>query len=769
VARRFFLHLYMLRIPILILLMLGIVLPSAFGSPMLHGLADLEPNQVLLVSLGAFLLLSTAMTCAFLVLLYGSERADGKRLPMVASLAAVSLPQRLPLSGWIVGTLYVAGNFLYLRFLYAVLQTMKAAHPDPDGVSVSFFIRAALGALLGTAVIIAIFVLNLVISEPRQCPQIEVFALPITYLFRDSNWLTRIIKKLSNARPAAKLRGSPWVMLGRRAGLFLVRVLGPGYGQFDAKGQPTELNPGHIFAGMLMLACVALYLIAGVGEHSRLYTDAPFGPARPYDAVLLQVILLLLLTCWLLSGLSFYFDRFRVPMLIPIAAGLFLTSHFGSSDHAFHTVDSKPNAALALAKPEASFAASPDHVIVVAAAGGGIQAAAWTSQVLCGLRQEIGPDFDRDVLAISGVSGGSVGVMFYLRCRESPERDATAATTATNSSLEAIAWGLAHPDLRHALLPIQALWWKGDDRGWALERALRKNAQFSPPDRPLTSQSAVEQWPVLLFNSTEVRTGDPLVFTNSNFPGDVPDEQENHRLHGFHKVYVGRDVNLETAVRMSAAFPYVSPAARADTPWNAEHLVDGGYFDNSGLFSLGEWLKEAAPNTKGERGQPDRQHPSKKILAIRIDAFPDSDWDGPADDPKSWAYQFVAPVDAILHVRSEGQLVRDTTEGADLITVLTGRGYEASGVTARYIPAVVTNASNPSVSCPADPPLTWHLTELEKLCIQQSWKNIKADLLTQVRKFLAEPVSPPAATATPGEVHSERLEKGLYVHKMVKR
>jgi len=43
--------------------------------------------------------------------------------------------------------------------------------------------------------------------------------------------------------------------------------------------------------------------------------------------------------------------------------------------------------------------------------------------------------------------------------------------------------------------------------------------------------------------------------------------------------FIGRDVRVETATRMSAAFPYVSPAARADAPWNAEHLVDGGYFD----------------------------------------------------------------------------------------------------------------------------------------------------------------------------------------------
>ena len=46
---------------------------------------------------------------------------------MVGSLASVSLPQWLPLSGWIVGTLYVVGNFLYLLFLVCRAQTTQAA------------------------------------------------------------------------------------------------------------------------------------------------------------------------------------------------------------------------------------------------------------------------------------------------------------------------------------------------------------------------------------------------------------------------------------------------------------------------------------------------------------------------------------------------------------------------------------------------------------------------------------------------------------------
>jgi hypothetical protein len=755
--RRVFLYIYMLRVPILVLLVLGVVLPMAFGSPMFRGLADLETNQIIGVSFGAFLLFSAAMSCSFLVLLYGGERADGNRISGASALPASGLQERPPISGWIVGALYLIGGFLYLRFLQAVFHAMKAAHTDPRGLTLSFAGRSAAGALIAVGVALTVFLLDLWISPPRDVPQAEVFGFPILYLFRNFTPVRNILTKLSSSRPGQHWIGwliAPW----KRFTLLLVGVLGPGYGRFNSRGTPEEINPGHEFAGLLELVCIGLYLMAGLGGHRRLYTDMPFYSPRAWDAVLLQVVLLLLLACWSLSGVSFFSDRFRIPVLIPVALFLFATSQWGSSDHAFHTFERGGNAEVRLRTPEASLLAAPEHVIAVAAAGGGIQAAAWTSQVLCGLRADIGPEFDRSVLVVSAVSGGSVGTMFYLRCRESPEGDMTAASAATNSSLEAIAWGLAHPDLMHAVFPIQNMFWAGDDRGWALERALRKNVQFKPADRALGDGKA-NQWPIVIFNSTEVRTGDPIAFTNSEFPSDVPVGGQSHMLRNFHHVYAGRDVNLETAVRMSAAFPYVSPAARADEPPAAEHLADGGYFDNSGIFVLGEWLKAATAN-----GPFNGQHPPKNILIVQIDAFPEEQQKDPADAPKSWAYQLIAPIFTVLHVRSEGQTVRDAAESVDLIQVMRSRGYDGKSVVARYSPNPGGAADGASTrGCPSDPPLTWRLTELDKTCIQKSWNYMKGNLEAEVRKFLASRAKQPAFPYPTGKLSTVEVQKGLYV------
>ena len=759
--RRIFTYLYMSRVAILILLTLGVFLPAAFKSPMLHGLADLQDNQIALVSLGAFLLLSASITCIFLVLLYGSERVDGKRAPDATLRPAAQLPDRLKGSNWIVIGLYVVGFWFYFRFLYAVLQTLKTGRVHPAGVDTIFWKNAAFGFVIGAVIVLIVFLLDLSITSRREKPEVEVFALPFAYISRTWAWPKTLLRYLSDLGPVRALQQDGMLARNSWFAKIGVTLLGPGYGKFDQNGKAIESNPGHAFAGMLAIACLLLYIFAGSHTYNKLYTDLPFGPQRAYDAVLLQVLLLLLLACWILAGMSFFFDRFRIPVLAPLVLILIGTSFLGPSDHAFHTIPWAQEAS-SLPTPAQRFSSAPDHVILVAAAGGGIQAAAWTSEVLCGLRQQIGPEFDHSVVAISGVSGGSVGLMFYLKCLESPAQDMSGADDAQASSLEAIAWGLAHPDLRRAILPLRGFWWPGADRGWALERALRKNAQFSPINRPLAETDLQKNWPVVLINSTEVRSGDPIVFTNTDFPELNPTDDRNHALHGFHLVYKNRDVELETAVRMSAAFPFVSPAARPDMPWTAEHMVDGGYFGNSGLFSLGEWIEAAAPRLTRAQFTAPNASPRKKILVLHIDAFPDSQWSGPADKPHRWFYQLYAPILAILHVRSEGQLVRDNTSGEDLLELLDRRGYDASGLMARYSPAANTDSPQAAgtIACPQDPPLTWHLTEVEKACIQQFWKDSQPELVQDVREFLSAPIAAPAEKAR--RVIFRHVRPGVY-------
>jgi hypothetical protein len=243
-------------------------------------------------------------------------------------------------------------------------------------------------------------------------------------------------------------------------------------------------------------------------------------------------------------------------------------------------------------------------------------------------------------------------------------------------------------------------------------------------------------WPVILLNSTDARTGDPIVFTDSDFPSSLTQgSSSNHYLRNFHQLYAGKDVFLETAARMSAAFPYVSPEARPDGPANGVHFGDGGYFDNSGVFTLSEWLKEASryPNVSAESASPPSVR-KKRILVLQLEAFPDSNT-ADIETPKKWYYQLTSPIQTMLTVRSEGQLVRDKTAGEDLQKLLNGKGYETTWLLVRYTPSAVQFSSG-TVSCSANPPLSWHLTPVEKRCIDQAWTGISKQTSQEISDFL---------------------------------
>jgi hypothetical protein len=770
VLKRFFLLFYMMRVPLLTLLVLGAVLPLAFRTTMLHGIADIATKQIAIVSLTAFLLLCTSITCMFLVLLYGVERAEGLRTGPI--------PKAREVSSWIVVLLYAGGSLCYLVFLEEVHRFMESANPGVANLTRDFVFQAAAGFAVGGVFMLVLFAIVLRLAKPGEERSLEVFAIPAFFILEKIGWIRQRIQTVKNRQVtqnnletnSAPHRGF-WSLL-------YVRIVGPGYGSFDETANPVEIYPGHRFAGLLMILSFGIYWWAGRGVYNQLLRPDPFGHARIYDCVLTYLLLLLILLCWLLNGLTFFFDRFRFPVLVTLVLLLYTFSLVGSSDHTYDTVKRGADAGVSLPTPKETLDHAPRQVILVAAAGGGIQSAAWTSQVLCGLRQQLGSEFDNSVVAISGVSGGSVGAMFYLRCLEAGNADMSPAEWARKSSLEAVAWGLTHPDLRRAVLPLPWAWWSHADRGWALEKALFNNAQFQRQNQLMASPGTHGAWPVLLLNSTESGTGDPMVFTNANFPTQGEGAVANHALRSFHLRYPGRDVNLETAVRMSAAFPYVSPVARADQPPGAEHLADGGYFDSSGVFSLGEWLKEAATPEQADEIRAPRYWKKKRFLILEIDAFPD--WGtGTANSPvEKWFYQLWAPLGTILKVRSEGAVIRDDTEGKELIEVLASRGYETTQITVRYQPATASEelGTKAGAPCPENPPLSWHLTLLEQRCIGAGWSAMSGPLTQQVKHFLEPEIELSLALPKIEQHPVLRMEDqvrkpslGLYVRKATPR
>jgi hypothetical protein len=385
---------------------------------------------------------------------------------------------------------------------------------------------------------------------------------------------------------------------------------------------------------------------------------------------LAAVLLLMTLLAWGSAALAFFCDRFRVPVL----TGLLLVAVLPRVFHVYdwnlkslgpfeeHYVSTVPlNGGDALPTPAEILDAHLNKIhdghplIIVTSTGGGLHASAWTARVLRELYREM-TEKNQDpksltghILVMSTVSGGSVGLKYYLEAihanPEKPNFDAM-VVAAQCSSLEAVGWGLIYYDFTKASAPLGPffMWpsegdgnldrsplWK--DRTWALRKAFERNEndpycytaaktydptpadidgespgrrpwykRWSPPDNAsrltIGHLQATETFPAFTMNTTTAEGGERLLLANYRLPGYPDGPVEGSPAESFISVFDPSnrpDLPLSSAAQMSATFPYVSSAVRvpAKYTWYSEHFVDGGYYDNDGTSSAIEFLRYA--------------------------------------------------------------------------------------------------------------------------------------------------------------------------------
>lgn len=259
--------------------------------------------------------------------------------------------------------------------------------------------------------------------------------------------------------------------------------------------------------------------------------------------------------------------------------------------------------------------ARPDHpypAFIVVSEGGGIRAAYWTATLLAAVQDEY-PEFADHVLALSGVSGGSVGVSIFAALMEKVSRES--APDCLAKGIEQCARSIGRADLLSPALtsmliaePLQRLTGMlgAQDRAITLERALERawhktmgNHRLALPFGTLVGRG------LLVFpNATSAATGDRIVV--SAFEGS--------RVFQNTRVIDGRSFAFSTAALVSARFPVISPVAIYDAPsGESSRMVDGGYSDNSGAATGADILR--AFNAASKRaGMQDRFRPA--VIAI---------------------------------------------------------------------------------------------------------------------------------------------------------
>jgi hypothetical protein len=253
-------------------------------------------------------------------------------------------------------------------------------------------------------------------------------------------------------------------------------------------------------------------------------------------------------------------------------------------------------------------------LVVVCASGGGLRAAAWTAGVL-GQLDEL-PGFRAATRLVAGASGGMVGAAAWVAALRAPvPPDWRALCTAVGSldPLTDVARTLVFDDVPRAFWPGASDWNRGEALAQAIEARLQKllGASAGVPLSDLREAEERLELPSLVFSPMLVEDGRRLLLGNLDLSAVADNEVlwlssaatrtrpaeglASRTAYHASRLFPDRwhGMRLSTAARLSAAFPYVSPAAVLPTRAR-RRTVDAGYFDNYGLELACAWLRRLA-------------------------------------------------------------------------------------------------------------------------------------------------------------------------------
>lgn len=361
---------------------------------------------------------------------------------------------------------------------------------------------------------------------------------------------------------------------------------------------------------LVLAASIAVFVLnAALGGLRPVETGARHGSAAIVFGALGSWVAILSILA--LASRAFRFPVLASLVLARLVAGLLVDEHPVRTDlqsaWGAPEADPRPTLEAELERWQASTApaAGPVPVVLVATAGGGLRAAWWTATALAGLIERH-PGLERHLLAVSGVSGGSLGATVLVAClareqeraRGGPPFDparvaACARAVLAQDFLAPTLVAFLYTDLLGPVL-TEPLGWGGRaaalENAWAAafdrlpERPTRPDGSWTNPlAEPFLALAGGEGWlPILLLNATHEQRGRRVIASRVRI--DQPpflDAWDLHRL-------LGRDLWTVSAVHNSARFTFVSPAGLVRGPEGEPrgHLLDGGYFENFGAVTL---------------------------------------------------------------------------------------------------------------------------------------------------------------------------------------
>ncbi len=403
-----------------------------------------------------------------------------------------------------------------------------------------------------------------------------------------------------------------------------------------------------LIRGLLILGLLIFLLFADLRQVQIPQWIGPVGIMLLWGATTAAVLFLL----------SYFGHMTRIPFLTILLAGAGVYAGFNINDnHVIRTVHK--TAVHGRAQYDTAqklnlvnwIAARPDKdkydhypVFLVATEGGGIRAAYFTASILSALQDRC-PAFAQHTIAISGVSGGSLGASTFaaLAADRASDKDYDAANPGcllqgkkpgpivqrarkmlSADLLSPLLGAALFPDTLQRMIPVPI---GAFDRAIALEYAVEKswrdNAtrcqqntascdRLGAPAMDLYDGPGKNVVPNLFLNTTEAGTGAIVPFATAELvepPFRDKAQIDDRNVDCVDNGVIGaaclrprkenlslafglgpdRTIALSTAAIVSARFPYLTPAG--GIPGSKGSHVDGGYFENSGTFKLSELLQ----------------------------------------------------------------------------------------------------------------------------------------------------------------------------------
>jgi hypothetical protein len=249
-------------------------------------------------------------------------------------------------------------------------------------------------------------------------------------------------------------------------------------------------------------------------------------------------------------------------------------------------------------------------VIFVCAEGGALRTGAFTSIFLTTLDSVLAKDhhidFRSSIFAMSGVSGGSVGLGFY-----------NALVYRTRSSIaDSCRWKAQKFFLFDSLSPIAAKMFYGEflnlfipwnislfNRADALEdswevayQEVAEGKQQNEFAKDFIDTSGNANSPLLAINTEEVETGFQCWMATQSMDGLLFQQKRDLLRSKVHPLH------YSTAINFSSRFPIFSPGAKIggeDSLHPKFHYLDGGYVENTGSGTMLEILQQLKKDSPG--------------------------------------------------------------------------------------------------------------------------------------------------------------------------